>query len=544
MKKMLMIVLCAIVSGIVACDGVNRTDEIDAIEALDEAFIAVLEKDNYTYNMQADGGPTEPNVTMHVQREGNTMYFLMTVEDETEEAYYFTELGQRVRYGRDDLEGIWLRQEAPNEIDPIAPMLMWEANDFVYEDGAYALHDEAFETFFGKDIGRDEASYTVVLDHGAFTITITQDFSGDVATMVHTFTHIGTTQITIPDFPEPTQHTVTFETHSEDTIEPVILDAGSSLAQFIPRRDGYVFMGWYQDQTYEKRIRNIVQEDITVHAKWLEWLVQVGELNQEYTVPIGTQDEDTATVLGGYWMARVPTTYALWYEVRTWAEAHGYHFENLGREGSQGEIGETPTEHRRHPVTRVSWRDAIVWLNALSEMHALEPVYRDANNQVIRDAREDNAEVVDGAIQTENNGYRLPTNHEWEMAARWKIDTESTDGSILVGGRYWTPGNYASGATADYQHFNATREVAWYRANSGGQTQPVGELLPNHLGLYDMSGQVTEWTYTKQKASQDTRGGSHFSYEDRLKIGHINSRSLSHNIFGGNVLGFRIVRNP
>ncbi len=53
--------------------------------------------------------------------------------------------------------------------------------------------------------------------------------------------------------------------------------------------------------------------------------------------------------------------------------------------------------------------------------------------------------VVDAAIQTENDGYRHSTSYEWEvMAARWR--NSDGDGSILVGGRYWTPEHYASGA--------------------------------------------------------------------------------------------------
>ena len=125
------------------------------------------------------------------------------------------------------------------------------------------------------------------------------------------------------------------------------------------------------------------------------------------------------------------TTYELWYEVRVWAEAHGYHFQNQGREGHDGTIGSAPTAAKLEPVTTVSWRDTIVWLNPLSEMSGYNPVYRTSGGAIIKDSRNANAVVVDAAVQTSNNGYRLPTRNEWEMAARWKNDTESTDDSIL-----------------------------------------------------------------------------------------------------------------
>jgi len=255
-------------------------------------------------------------------------------------------------------------------------------------------------------------------------------------------------------------------------------------------------------------------------------MIQVGEQGITYTIPTGIDDSGTATVEGGYLMATTETTYELWYEVRIWAEASGYHFDNLGREGNDGTIGAAPTEAKLEPVTTVSWRDVIVWTNALSEMTGLDPVYRTAEGIIIKDARDANASVVDGAIQTDHNGYRLPTSNEWEMAARWKDDTTSTDGSILVSDRYWTPGNYASGATADYGNEAATRAVAWYSYGSGGGhpnnfTRPVGQLLANHLGLYDMSGNVWEWTFTPSGSIRVPRGGSYDSYAYNTQVGYV-----------------------
>lgn len=92
-----------------------------------------------------------------------------------------------------------------------------------------------------------------------------------------------------------------------------------------------------------------------------------------------------------------------------------------------------------HPVIRVGWYGAVAFCEWLSKK-AGKP-------------------------------YRLPSEAEWEYAAR--------------GGWHKSPFEYAGS--------HRLKEVAWYEKNSGGSTQPVGLLLPNALGLYDMSGNVREW---------------------------------------------------
>ncbi len=346
------------------------------------------------------------------------------------------------------------------------------------------------------------------------------------------------------------KHTIYFETSGGSSVPPITAYNNTPIAWLVadPEKEGYTFAGWYADEDPTVPIDHVPQKDATLHAKWEEALeapsfamVFVGEPGIFFTIPTGTDDEDTAEVESGYWMATTQTTYELWYAVRIWAEANGYHFQNPGQEGSQGTIGAAPTDANQEPVTRVSWRDVIVWLNALSEMQGYDPVYRCGDDTIIKDAREENAEVVDGAIQTANNGYRLPTCGEWEMAARWKDDTESTDGSILVGGRWWTPGNYASGATANHTDASATELVAWYRGNAGMATHPVGQLTPNHLGIYDMSGNAWDWTYTTGGSVQNLRGGWYNGQSSELQTGHVISYVPSADFSS---LSFRIVKNP
>lgn len=343
----------------------------------------------------------------------------------------------------------------------------------------------------------------------------------------------------------PKTVTVIIQSWDETEILNQEYDYGHTISeQPVPERLGYTFAGWIAND--EKVVFPLtVTKNITIYALWIVdfEMVQVGESSITYTVPTGIDDDGTAALPGGYFMATTLTTYELWYQVRIWAEANGYHFQNVGREGHDGIIGAVPTANKLEPATTMNWRDVIVWTNALSEMLGLEPVYRTSTGIIIRDSRDTNASQVDLAIQNNKNGYRLPTANEWEMAARWKNDSETTNGSILVGGRYWTPGNYASGATADYYHEGETRAVAWYSygvGNSQNYTRPVGMLLPNHLGIYDMSGNVREWTYTSTVDSgRILKGGSYFFLASVMQVGENGVAGVTS---GGSITGFRLVR--
>lgn len=142
-------------------------------------------------------------------------------------------------------------------------------------------------------------------------------------------------------------------------------------------------------------------------------------------------------------------------------------------------MGNNPSRFKgeKRPVENVSWYDAIVFCNKLSMMDKKTPVYS-VNGKTDPDTwnyKICNDDSISGTItmNIKANGYRLPTEAEWEYAA-W-------GGKKRKGYKYSGSDNLNS--------------VAWYYKNSEDQTHDVAQKSPNELGLYDMSGNVYEWCW-------------------------------------------------
>ncbi len=304
----------------------------------------------------------------------------------------------------------------------------------------------------------------------------------------------------------------------------------------------------------EERTVDTAGERISFDSQGVDFHMRLAPAATVPTRQDGVHDLGDAAVVTDFWIAETQVTYELWHSIGEWAVDAGYTPGNLGLAGSETgggdypdfeNIGEPPGADGQQPVTMVSFRDAIVWCNALSEKLGKTPVYR-YNGEILRDAADeyacDNAEIIEG------DGFRLPTNAERELAAKFR-GSDSSYGAVFRDGLYWSPGNFASGSTApvwlgsvlegEEGDREAAKEVAWYEENSLGSTQEVGLKKPNALGLFDMSGNVHEWGWDWVSEEQRADHGGAFNRNaGRLQTGFVGGSPPD---FLNIDVGFRIV---
>ncbi|MGN0740539.1 MAG: formylglycine-generating enzyme family protein [Treponema sp.] len=309
------------------------------------------------------------------------------------------------------------------------------------------------------------------------------------------------------------------------------------------------------------------------------------------------------TTVKEFSLARYETSYNTWYEVLQWANSHGYTIVNKGVEG----VYCTDAEHSYNmsdpgsepklvemPVCGLTWRDAMVWCNALSEMCGRTPVYyTDSNFKTpIRNSTGPSSDKLEDYLiqpgQVDNpyvnkdaDGFRLAYREEWEYAARKKKDGGFISGRNVSGddsGAMFSPTAIETMNGISFPVSKVYENYMWWRKNSNGQcsktatgqddstatlqdkmknnsigsyrTHLSGGKLPNHLGFYDLSGNVPEWCF-----DYNTTYGSTYKFHtmrsfkggDQVNESYTGNPSHCSGNTGGQLValagGFRIAQN-